>query len=363
MQDMRQAIAAIGVLAALIGAGTVASAQEKDKFTFANPNAISVTTAPIFFAKELGYFDAEKLDLHMMTLVGGGVIVPQLLNGSLDSTLITPESLLLSKTAGGPNFDFRFVFNWARNTLYELAVLDSSPIRTLKDVAGKKVGVGGMGWGNVPGTKAILSEMGVDIGSVEFIAVGDGAPSLEALKRGQIDALNLYDTRHIQFEQQGVKIRRLPLPARYVEATSLSMPFTNKMIRERPDLVARFGRAMTKGLIACEAAIDNCIRAYWVANPDKKPKSEQEQTVLKQQKELLTARLKNMLSFPADKPKVYGAFSDDDFTVPLEALGRAGLMKATDKVDVGSLYTNMFVDKFNDFDKSKVIAEAQAFNK
>jgi hypothetical protein len=70
-----------------------------------------------------------------------------------------------------------------------------------------------------------------------------------------------------------------------------------------------------------------------------------------------------MLVFPANQPKAYGAFSDNDFTVPLEALSKAGLVKATDKIDVSSLYTNMFVEKFNDFDKGKVVAEAQAYAK
>lgn len=353
----------IGLLLGMVGAFSGnALAQEKEKFVFALPNTINVTTAPIVFAEELGYFDAENMVLQepFPVLVGSALILPQLINGGIDSVFMTIEPLILTKQPGAANFDYKYVYNYARGSVYELVVLDDSPIKTVADIAGKKMGVGGLAWGNVAGTKGVLVSQGVSLDTVSFAAVGDGAAALEALKSGQIDVLNLYDTKIVQFKQTGLKLRRIPLPDFYAKSSSNAIPFTNKFIQERPGTVARFGRALSKGFVACEAAIDNCIRALWKRYPDIAPTAGNEEAAMATAKELLSARLKYALVFPEGKPREYGSFADSDFTGPIESLKVSGLAVKTD-IPPETLYTNQFVPEFNKFDTDKVVAEAKAY--
>lgn len=339
-----------------------ASAQNKDKFVFALANAVNVTTAPLAFAQELGYFDAENLELQQPfpILIGSAIIIPQLMNGSIDSAFMAPESLIVSKQPGGPNFDYKYVYNYARGSVYEIVVLEDSPIKTVADLAGKTLGVGGLTWGNVASTKGILVSEGVSLDSVNFAAVGDGAAALEALKSGQIAALNMYDTKNVQFEQTGLKLRRIPLPDWYTMHSSNVVPATSKFIAEHPDRIARFGRALTKGFVACEAAIENCIRAFWKSYPELAPAAGTEETAMKTAVELLSARLKFALMFPEGEPRRYGSFTDEDFTGTIKSLSVAGLITDT-SIPLDSLYTNQFVDEYNAFDMDKVLAEAKAY--
>lgn len=336
------------------------TATARDRFVFALPNAVNITVAPISFAQELGYFDAEGIALELPVLIGSGVIIPQLMNGSVHATYIALEPLAVARQPGGPNFAFRYGYNFARSSLYEIVVLDSSNVKTVADLAGKTVGVGGISWGNVAGTKGMLSAAGVDLASVKFAAVGDGTPALEALRRGQVDALNLYDTKHIQFEQAGVKLRRLQLPPPFAGISSNGIPFTDKLMAEQPALVGRFGRALTKGLVACDAAIDNCVRAYWKRYPDKKPAAAQEAETLAKERELLRARLNRLITFRADEPRQFGAFSDADWLPTLAAMKAAGVISNAD-IRTDTLYTNRFVPEFNAFDPAAVANAARAY--
>lgn len=354
----KAALIAIGLASACATAG----AQEKEKFVFALPNAINVTAAPIVFAQELGYFDAENLKLQepFPVIVGSALILPQLMNGSIDSVFMTLEPLILTKQPGTANFNYKYVYNYSRGSVYELVVLESSPIKTVADVAGKKMGVPGLTWGNVAGMKGVLVSQGVPLTSVTFAAVGDGAAALEALKRGQIDVLNMYDTKNVQYEQTGLKLRRIPLPDFYAKQSSNALPFTAKFIKERPSSIGRFGRAISKGFVACEAAIDNCIRAFWKRYPALAPAAGQEEPAMASARQILRARLNYALTFPAGQPRQFGSFSDADFTGVMDALKIAGLASKTD-IPLDTLYTNEFVPQFNAFDTEKVKTEAKAY--
>ena len=354
--------AATVVFAASLGLCGAVHAQEKEKFVFAMPNAMNVALGPFVFAQELGYFSEENLALEepFPVLTGAALILPQLANGSIDSVFMTLEPLILTKQPGAPNFDYKYAYNYARGSVYEFVVLDESPIKTVADIAGKTMGVGGLTWGNVAGAKGVLVSEGVSLDSVTLAAVGDGAAALEALKSGQIDVLNMYDTKNVQFEQTGVKLRRIPLPDWYAKHSSNALPFTSKFIAEHPDKIGRFGRALSKGFVACEAAVENCIRSVWKRFPDVAPAADRAEAALTISRAILEAKFKSWLVFPEGEPRRYGSFSNDDFTGVIRSLSVAGLATKTD-IPLETLYTNEFVDEFNAFDIDEVIAEAKAY--
>ena len=53
-----------------------------------------------------------------VTLDGSGVIMPQLMSGQVFTTFSTLDPLIISRQPGRPNFDFRFVYNSARNSIW-----------------------------------------------------------------------------------------------------------------------------------------------------------------------------------------------------------------------------------------------------
>jgi len=348
------ALLSIAALTPLVS--TPAQAQSPDKVIFAWPGGGSSGLAPFSFADALGFLKQENLTLDIINLQGAGIVLPQLVSGAITTSYITLDPLVIARQPGKPNFDVRFVYNAVRRSPWEIAVLDSSPIRSVKDLDGKTIGVGALTFGNVPMTKAILARSGV---KAEFVGVGTGATAFHALTSGRIDALNLWDVQNANLEATGAKIRRLALPPEFSSAAGHSLPVTNKLIKERPDIIARFGRAVAKGTLACDANPEGCLAAYWAQFPKSKPQGTNAEAV-QYEMPLLQSRLRNMVWWKDGEPHRFGAFSENDWTVTIDSLRTGGVIDNSD-IKLDTLYTNQFVDEYNKFDRDDVTRKAKAY--
>lgn len=347
--------AALGIACALT-APTVAAA--KDKFVFAWPSAINSGVAPLSFAQQLGYFDQENIDLQVQVLTGSGAIIPQLVSGNIQGAYSSLESLPIARQPGKPNVPIVFVYNFLRNSIWEFAVPQDSSIKSFADMKGKTIGVLALSSGNIFTTRAILEQQGVDWKNVRLLAVGTGVAAFEALKSNQIQVLNLFDTAHVRLEQSGMKIRRIPAPKDFNGLPSHGISVAQRLLSEKPDLVARFGRALTKGTIACNVNLEACVRAYWAAYPALRPPAGTEADALKREKEVLAVRMKSLLYFRDGEQRQMGSFAQADWTKLLQVL-KDGEQIGSTTIPMDSLYTNVLVPKFNSFDKAAVEEQAR----
>lgn len=338
---------------------TSMAATANDKFVFAWPSAINSGVAPLSFAKKLGYWQAEKLDVTVQVLTGSGVIIPQLLAGNIQGAYSSLESLVIARQPGKPDFPILFSYNYLRNSIWEFAVLADSPIKSVADMKGSTIGVLALTSGNIFMSRAILESQGVAATSVKFLGVGTGAAAFDALRTGQIQVLNLFDTAHVRMEQQGIASRRIPLPAQFQGLSSHGVSVTQKLFDENPELIARFGRALTKGTIACGANLEGCIRAYWDDYPAMRPRPDVEQEMLEREKQVLRVRMANLSFFREGQPKEYGAFSDIDWKMVIDALHSGGELSRTD-IPMNSLYSNKLVPDYNNFNAAAVIQQAKS---
>ncbi len=341
----------------LAGATLPAAAQEK--LVFAWPGNMSSGIAPFIFASELGYFKEENITLDVVVLGGSGVINPQLMAGSVFTSYLTYEPLIISRKPGNPNFDFRFGYNAVRKSIWEMSVLAESPIKSIKDLAGKTIGVGALTFGNVLMTKAILKREGVNPDSVQFVAVGVGVTAFQALRTGKVDALNLYDITNVLLQQQGTKIRFIDFPPEFSAISSHGLPFTGKNIKEKPQQIAGFGRATAKGTVACIANPEGCLNAYWKNYAAQKP-SGGDADALRNETPLLQSRIDHMQFWRDGEPKTYGSFGDKDWDPLIASLREGGLIDDT-QIKLDTLYTNQFVAEYNKFDPAAVMKAAKAY--
>jgi NitT/TauT family transport system substrate-binding protein len=141
--------------------------------------------------------------------------------------------------------------------------------------------------------------------------------------------------------------------------SSHGFPATDKMIKERPDLIVGFGRAMSKGTLACAAALENCIRAFWKLYPALKPANEA--VGLKREMAVLKPRMANLTYFRPGGAQQMGSFDSADWRATIDALKIGGQIDPAAKIDITSLYTNQFVEQFNKFDRAAVEKKAAAY--
>lgn len=343
----------------LTSAALAPQATAKDKFVFAWPSAINSGVANFTFAKALGFFEEEGLDVELIVLTGSGVIIPQLLQGAIHTAYASLEPIPISRQEGKPNFPIRFAYNYLPRSIWELAVLDESRIKSFADLKGSTIGFVSLTSGNIAMTQAMAQNQGVDWNTVQKMGVGSGIPAFEALRRKQIDALNLWDTMHVALELAGTKIRRIEFPKEYQGMPSHGFPYTNEMIKNRPDLIVKFGRAMSKAAVACQANLEGCIRSFWKEYPTMRPTVGTEEENLKREMAVLRPRIENLLFARNDKN--IGAFTEKDWELVVGALKLGGLIEQKTNIPYNTLYTNEFVAEYNRFSRDEVLKKAKAY--
>lgn len=346
----------LGVLFTAIGDSW---AQQKVKF--GTGSAISLTSAPLTTAIGMGFFKEEGLDIEVIPFKGGtGVLIPQIANKGVLIGFPGVEVLVIARQPGRDYLPLKFFYNMTRTSIYEVVVLDSSPFKQLSDLKGKKIGVGGLTWASVPYTKAMFKEEGIEVGKdLELIAVGQGAAAYQALISGRVEALNLFDVPHAELESLGTKIRRLPIKDKFNSLGSNSLMAHEDTIKNEGKILARFGRAMAKGTIACDVNTPAAVKMFWQYYPELKPTQDSEEEKIAHAVKVVRVRLERMLFFPAGSKKNFGEFPVELWKNYVEVLYAGGQI-STQNIAVDSMYTNEFVPEFNNFDTAAVVRAAKA---
>lgn len=349
---MRALLAA--VLIAFAGASL---AQQKIVFGLVSPPGVG--HGPLFIAKELGYWAEEGIDVEVIRFNGTAVLLPQIINKSVTIGFPNPDPLILSRQPGKDPLPLKFFYNFIRENVWEFAVLADSPVKQLADLKGKKIGVGALTFGNIPLTRAMFKELGMEAGrDYEFVPTGLGAPAFLALKEKRVDALNLFETMHKMLELQGTAIRRLNMPRKYLDLFSNSLIAHEETIRTKPEPLIAFGRVVAKGMVACNANRPACVRAFWKSYPNSKPAGD-EVAAMARDRAQLDARFDKYLAFPAGETPRWGSFPKGSWENMVQVMLDGGQIQTKD-IDIQSLYTNALVPAMNNFDTAAVVKAAQA---
>jgi NitT/TauT family transport system substrate-binding protein len=354
-------------LAAAAGAALVMScfaqaAISQERLVVGFPlTPLSVQFAYFAFGEELGFFKEENLKLEYSLVNGTAVLLPQIASGQVHLGIANPDLTLVAAAKGEP-LPITFVMNWLRSHGYEFVVADKSPIKELADLKGKKLGVGGLTWGNIPMSRAMLNDLGIAWSKdVEVLPVGIGPAAWRRLDTGEVDALNLFVSQHAAMEQSGIKIRRLTLPEKYRVIFSNGWAGSNTFVEKNPQLIAGFGRALSKSWVACKTNVEACVRAHWRRYPAEAPAvgKEAEQIATDVKRAMFDARMID--DFEPGSNGQFGHYTKDLWVRYVEVMHGAGQL-ALPNVDVDKLFTNRFVPEFNRFDRAAVEAKAKTVN-
>jgi len=343
--------------AVAFGIGVQGQAVALDEVTYGTASRVGLANTVMYAAEVMGLFEEEGIDIETVQFDGSGVLFPQIANAGVTVGYPIPDFLIISNDEGRDPLPITFFYNVTREYNWEIIVLEDSEIESLEDLRGATIGVGALSWGNVPVTRAMLQEAGIDPESdVDIVPVGQGASAVNAFTSGQIDALNQFDVVHSQIEASGTNIRRIPLPEKYLLLSGNSFATNTDLLEEDPDLFARFGRAYTKGLVVCEANPEGCIRLFWELHPDARPSGD-EAEIMEEAVTVMLANLAKKLPPGDPQDREWGAFSREGWEINVDVLYSAGVITNPD-IDIDGLYTNELVEAFGDFDVDAYIERA-----
>src|SRR6195256_6224831 len=179
-----------GTLFALLLTSGLAAAQTK--ITIAVGGGACLCYLPTVLAKQLGEFDKAGLAVELVDLKGGSDALKAVLGGSAD-VVSGYFDHCVNLAAKKQELQAFVVYDRYPGLVLVVSPSHSCEIKSIKDLAGKKVGVSAPGSSTDFFLKYLLKKNGIDSSGVAVIGVGLGATAVAAMEQGQIDAAVMLD--------------------------------------------------------------------------------------------------------------------------------------------------------------------------
>jgi NitT/TauT family transport system substrate-binding protein len=179
-----------GTLLALALTSTFAAAQSK--ITVAVGGGACLCYLPTVLAKQLGEYEKAGIAAELVDLKGGSDALKAVLGGSAD-VVSGYFDHCVNLAAKKQELQAFVVYDRYPGLVLVVSPSHNGEIKTIKDLAGKKVGVSAPGSSTDFFLKYLLKKNGLDPTSAAVIGVGLGATAVAAMEQGQIDAAVMLD--------------------------------------------------------------------------------------------------------------------------------------------------------------------------
>jgi len=163
-----------------------------DKVTLAIGGASCLCYLPTVLANQLGEYKKAGVDVEMVAFKGGSDSLKAVIGGSAD-VVSGYFDHCVNLAAKGQHLQSFVVYDRFPGLVLVVSPKHNAEIKSVKDLANKKVGVSAPGSSTDFFLKYLLSKNGVDPNSVGVIGVGLGGSAVAAMEQGQIDAAVMLD--------------------------------------------------------------------------------------------------------------------------------------------------------------------------
>jgi NitT/TauT family transport system substrate-binding protein len=238
------------VLASSLAVPLDANAAGPVKIKFTLDWKIQGVHAWYYWAKAKGYFTAENLDVSIDQGEGSAVAVTRVLSGSYDAGF-GDINAIIQNAAARPGEAPVMVYMIYNKAPFALLTKADSPIKTLKDLAGSKLGSppGGASFKLLP---LLAKENGVDYSKINVLQV---SPALQEqmLIQGQVDSAAVFTATSymnlVSLKLDPDKDFRWMYYSDYgINLYSNGVMVSPKLAKEQPEAVKGLLRAINRSL-------------------------------------------------------------------------------------------------------------------
>ena len=269
----------------------------------------------------------------------------------------------LPAVAKEPNLGVVAVYNFLPRNANVVAVKADSPIKSIGELVGKKVGIRNQGDQSLYAIKLMLTELGKDDSTVQYIPVGDVGPAAIALKENRVDALASFDTAAARVELLGTPLRHLPLPPKYAALSAAWFGAHRHDLKENHRALVGLFRGIAKSTLFAYTNLEQAINIHWQLYPETLPKNKPLDEARKDVVFLLKDRRQSWARRTDDPDQRWGASNAEEWRqlIALAAQTSENPQLPQQIGDVNRVFTNELIDEVNAFDKAAIIKQAQEF--
>lgn len=308
--------------AALTLASTFSSTQALEKCIVQNGSPVPAAAYLDFYvAQKAGFFKDEGLDMEMRYSQGTPQATQIAASGGADAAMVAMDGYLFGYNSGMRG---KFYFNTNHYNIFFVAVPVDSPIKTIADLKGVKIGVSSMGSGSLVVARSMLRTAGIAPDPSIFLPVGVGDAALQALRSEKVQALSLWDGGYAGLERAGVKLRYIHHPTIGFVGNA-GVFFSDQSIEAKRDKAIKLVRGLVNARIFIKENLGAALKIYWDVNPGSKQGATPEEAYQKGMIELkfMSPYLTNI------PPKDIGRFNPEGLEKYIAVMKEEGVLKAS----------------------------------
>ncbi|QFG21342.1 ABC transporter substrate-binding protein [Actinomadura sp. WMMB 499] len=315
-RTVRAGLALAGMLAVGTGcagaSGTNSAGEPLTEITYRGPFVTSGADAPYYYARKLGHYEAEGIDLRIRDSKGSSQTINDVSGGGAQFGMAAATNVMLSVSRGQP---VTAVATPLGRSSFGFFVPESSGIASIKNLKGRTIVVSAA---VEPVMYAALSAAGLAKTDVRPV-VADANALVTTYLSGKVDAM--YTARHFTSlvgARPSTVLMQSDVGLNPPDYVLVAKPDT---LASRPEMVRGFVRATLRGFQEAKKDPEAALDALLAEHP-----------TLHRERALAT--LRSTLDFmcaPSQNGEPYGANVTGDWTATAEALRRfAGLEGATE---------------------------------
>ena len=243
MTNFRKVIAAVGIFFATSSGSVKESAAQSSTLT-AFYTAPVVSMAPMWIAKEVGFFKKQGLDVKLVFIASGPTGTTSLLAGETDVGIIGGFAPTRAIVGGAKDL----VIIGQSKTRMTGNIVGKKEIATVQDLKGKRLGIDRIGSNPDMFAQSALSRFQIDtLKDLQYVQLGNIGNGIQALKGGTIDALIAAAPHDLIAQRLGFKV--------IVDITALKIPFAVTVLASARSTVERKRAELTRFMRAYAEAM------------------------------------------------------------------------------------------------------------
>ncbi len=218
--------------------------------------------APYYYAQKMGWYKGAGIDLTLEQGKGSALAAQKTGAGTNQFGLADMGTVMAARGKGADEVAVMMVYEVFPEGFYWLK---SSGIKSLHDLAGKKVG-------NPPGDAgrviwpALAKINHMDPSAITWVNLQPAA-KVTALKTGAVDAVTeFYNLHHVYARELGANMGYLAWKDAGVNPYGNAIIVNGEYLRAHKDVVAAFTKVNQRAFVACSQNPEPCINALVEAN-------------------------------------------------------------------------------------------------